>query len=255
MAKAIIYLRATEIEQAVRDLFRNNGCVVLSQVRNGTGYARTARTADMMVVSTWPSRGLYVEGVEIKSNRSDLMRELGNPKKADDLARYCQRWWIAVPDGLTDGLMMPPTWGVITVNDKLKAKVERQGSLLKPEAMDALLVCSILRNFSEGYIPLSEVQPKIEAAVKEANRQSDTLRSSRLKELEAAVHVFRENSGIDLLNEHGLTVWNVSQMGKAVKLILNLKGKPLEEIARAQDALRTGLACIDAALGVMDQQL
>ena len=47
---------------------------------------RQVRTADMMAISTWPSRGLYAVGIEIKVNSSDLAKELASPSKADDIA-------------------------------------------------------------------------------------------------------------------------------------------------------------------------
>lgn len=166
-----LYLQADQISAAVRKLYAKNGYVVLSQVRNGTGYARPDRTADMLVVSTWPSRGLHAEGIEIKSSRSDLMRELSKPEKADEIARYCQHWWLAVPEGLiTADMIVPETWGVITVNEKLNAKHSRP-------------------------------------------------------------------------------------VGAAVKLIAELRGRPVDQIAAAKQALSAGISAIDAALRVMDAPL
>jgi hypothetical protein len=246
-----IFLKSNQIEQAVREMYRKNGCIVLSQVRNGTGFERRARTADMLVVSTWPSRGLYCEGIEIKSSRSDLMRELEKPQKADEIARYCRYWHVAVPEGLTEGVRVPPLWGIISVNEKLKAKELRPAKVLEPQPMDALLVCSILRNFAENFVPLAEVQPKIAEAAEEARKSAKSSSDYRRVELEGILTNFKSTSGIDLLERS----WNAGQIGAAVKLIMNLRGKPVEEIARAQDALRTGLAAIDAALKFMDTPL
>lgn len=85
---------ASEIESAVRKLYEGNGYVVLRQVRNGTGYERKARTADILVASTWPSRGLHLEGVEVKVGRGDIRKELAAPEKAESIARFCKYWWL-----------------------------------------------------------------------------------------------------------------------------------------------------------------
>ncbi len=58
-----LYLDASQVYRAVREMFGRNGYTVMSEVRNGTGYEKKARTADMLIVSTWPSRGLYCAGV------------------------------------------------------------------------------------------------------------------------------------------------------------------------------------------------
>jgi hypothetical protein len=247
-----IYLRAFEIEQAVRKLYSKNGFTVLSQVRNGTGFSKSPRTADMLAVSTWPSRGLYVEGFEIKSSAGDLRRELALPEKADDIARYCAYWWLAVPEGLTDNEMIPPNWGVISVDAKLKATVVTKATRMTPIPMDDLFVCSTLRNFAEGYTPLSEVQPLIERARKEERESAESMRNYRLKSLEEGFATFKEHSGIDLIERNGHPVWDLGSIADAVRLIVALKGRPVAEIMRAKQALTAGVEAINAALGILD---
>ncbi len=247
---------AGEIDRAVRGLYQKNGYVVLSEVRNGTGYEKRVRTADMIAVSTWPSRGLFLEGLEIKVSRSDLSRELAQPEKADALARYCTYWWIAVPDDLiTPEMMIPETWGIVAVNEKGKASVSRKAARLSPEPLDALLLCSILRNFAESYVHCSELEPRIAAARKDGEHSARIDREYRLKELEGAVADFQKTSGINLMGEHNHRRWDLGNVGEAVRLICTLKGRPLSELADAKAALIAASSAIDAALSVMDRPL
>lgn len=250
-----LHLTSSQIELAVRELYKKNGYVVLSQVRNGTGYEKRARTSDMLAVSTWPSRGLFIEGIEIKSDKGDLRRELENPAKAEEIAAYCQHWWIACALGLTDGLLIPPNWGVIAVSETLKAKVIKPAATLNPKPLDALLVCSILRNFAEGYVPMAEVNPLVAAAREEGRKGGQFDRSHRLTQLEDCIVRFKTASGIDLMGDRGHPIWNMGAIGDAVKLIVALEGKPVNEIARAKAALVAGVSAIDAALAVMDQKI
>lgn len=244
-----IYLTAPQIETAVRKIYVKNGYLCLSQVRNGTGFERrTTRTADMVAVSTWPSRGLFIEGIEIKSSKSDLQRELERPDKAEEIASYCRHWWLACAVGLDEGVMLPPNWGVISVNDKLVAKISKPAAVLTPKPMDALLVCSMLRSFAESYVPLSEVEPRIKAACEVERKNWEAGQSNRLSNLELAVKAFHESSGIDLMNNR----WEAGNIGMAVKLISSLRGRPVDEIASAKASLRAGLESIEAALSVLD---
>lgn len=58
--------------------------VLLPQVRNGTGFSRRrTRTADAIAASVWPSRGLYLVGVEIKVCVHDWRRELADAAKSE----------------------------------------------------------------------------------------------------------------------------------------------------------------------------
>lgn len=252
-----IFLKAEQVDTAVRELFTKNGNTVLSQVRNGTGYARSVRTADMLIVSTWPSRGLYCDGVEIKVSKSDLQRELENPAKADDIARFCAHWWLAMPTGLSAGLMIPPNWGVIEVDEKLKPKIAVSAAKLDPQPMDALFVCSVLRNFGESYVPLYQVQPKIDAAKKDAAEDAKIREGYEMKDLRSKIDSFvekltefREKTGVDLLDDREkMASWDIGRIGDAVSLIVEMRGRPLDEMLKAKKSLAMGIEAIDAALG------
>jgi hypothetical protein len=252
MKTQTIHLVSSQIESAVRAHYASNGFIVLSQVRNGTGFEKKARTADMLAVSTWPSRGLYAEGIEIKSSSGDLRRELANGQKADDIARYCREWWIACPQGVSDGLKIPPAWGILSVDSKLKAKVIKSAEVLTPEPMDALFVCSVLRNFAENYVALAEVQPRIKDAVEMERKNLDNFRTSRVLDLENGYQQFKEHTGIDLLSSHGHPIWDMKGCGEAIRLLMNMRSQPASEILKAKAHLESGIKAIEAALAVVD---
>lgn len=75
------------------------GCVV-AQVRNQAGFD-ASRTIDALGFHFWPSRGLLIDGFECKSSRSDWVRELEDPAKADAFCRL-----VKVGE-------MPPEWGLL----------------------------------------------------------------------------------------------------------------------------------------------
>lgn len=85
----------------------------LTHVRNEASFAAT-RTMDALTVSLWPSRGLELHGYEVKSSRSDWLRELKDPEKAEVFHRRCDRWSLVV--GAADIVApgeLPPTWGLL----------------------------------------------------------------------------------------------------------------------------------------------
>lgn len=247
------YCTANEIDISVRKLYAKNGFVVLSEVRNGTGFEKRPRTADMLAISTWPSRGLFIEGIEIKRDRSDLRSELADPKKADDMARYCSRWHVAVPDDLiTPDMMIPESWGIITVDVKGNAKNSKPGKLLEPEQMDALLVCSILRNFAASYVAVVDVEERIKVAVEDRVKSTHLSQDYRLKQLEEGYAAFKESSGVDLC-ERGHPAWNMKGIGEAVRLITNLHRLPSEELRYAAERVEVAREAIQAVSRFMEK--
>ena len=67
------------------------------QVADSTGYGQK-RYADAVAFGLWPSRGLEIEGLEIKVSRQDWLNELKNHAKSADIQAYCHRWWIVAGD-------------------------------------------------------------------------------------------------------------------------------------------------------------
>lgn len=96
--------------------------VVAEHVRNYCGFAgyRTTtplRTADALVVDLWPSSGHVIHGFEVKVSRSDWLHELKDPEKAEAFKRYCDYWWLVVPDLGIVRDDLPDGWGLLAVSN------------------------------------------------------------------------------------------------------------------------------------------
>ena len=198
---------------ALRGVFPSPAHTILAQVRNGTGFSRRVnRTADALVLSTFPSRGLWLGGVEIKSYRGDWIRELANPEKAEEISKYCHRWYVAAPAGLITIEELPKMWGLIEVNDKGKAKIVVQSKDKEAKPIDMLLLCSILRNIGESTVPKSEVDAKIKAQAEQLAEH----RGQEFTRLREDIKRFEAASGVQIMNG-----WQHENIGKAVKIVLD----------------------------------
>ena len=197
-------------------LFPPPAFVLLPQVRNQTGMAKRDRTADAVGASVWPSRGLYLFGVEIKVSYSDFRREIEQPKKSSAIQQFCKYWYIAAPEGVVPEGEVPETWGLIEC--KRSAKVVRAAPELdaKPPALE--FITSVMRALAACSVPTKQVQPQIEAARKEAERRWSEIQPQALTRLQLAVANFEEASGVKLG-----TPWEAVNIGEAVKLVLASK--------------------------------
>lgn len=75
----------------------------------------SGRRADLIWQGVTSAAGWELIGHEVKVTRADILNELSDLTKSDPWQRYCDRWWLVVPDlKLVDGLELPPAWGVLT---------------------------------------------------------------------------------------------------------------------------------------------
>lgn len=190
----------------------------LPHVRNQTGYSKSSeRTADALAMSLYPSRGLHLSGFEIKCQIGDLINELKTPDKAEEIAQYCHYWWIVTPKDLIDPTELPSTWGLLEGNDVLKVK--KKAILLEPKTLDTNLVCAILRKVTKLYIPVEQIEDKINIGV-ENKLVTDRYELSKLK---SEVEKFEYNSGIKIRG------YQRGNIGAAVKTVLDYQSQTGED--------------------------
>lgn len=126
-------------------IYPKEAYAMLREVRNSTGYVKKERYADAIVMSLYPSRGLWLAGIEVKVNRYDWLNELKNVEKSDPIQKYCDYWnLVTLPNIIEEG-ELPVTWGHIEIIDG-KSKVKVQAPNLESAPLDKSFVASVLRN-------------------------------------------------------------------------------------------------------------
>ena len=211
----------------------------------GTG---GARYADGVAMNLFPSRGMEVHGFEIKVDRRDWLRELKAPKKADALARYCDRWWIVVPDDqvVKDG-ELPPTWGLLRAAGKaLRADVQAPKLEAEPPARG--FVATLLRRSHDD--ERWSLQAAAQRATSEAVRKAlDDQQIRHDKELAKYVK-FEEALGVsvDQFRWHGKSPADVAH---TLKRILTDQLTPEE---RAEKHVRWNLDSLKKAIEEFERQ-
>ncbi len=206
------------IEAALKRTFPSPEYATLLQVRNTTAYAvRQLRTADALVFGLWPSRGLDLHGFEIKASKADLKRELLNPAKAEDVAQFCDFWWLAVKQGICDLADVPENWGVMELQGDKLVRI-KPAVRLKAVPMTVPMVAGIMRNLSGVMVPASEVEAMVTERVNQRRNRLDSdleWERSRHNELKQLVADFEKASGVKLERWPGGT-----KIGEAVKVVL-----------------------------------
>ncbi len=223
----------------------------LPQVRSATGYVNGVRTADAIAMSLWPCRGIELHGFEVKVSRNDWVRELKNPAKAEDIAAFCDRWWIVVGhNAIVRDDELPPTWGLMVPRGNgLVVKVK--AAKLTPDAIDRPFLAAILRKAAQQLVPKPRDVKVADYERGVADGKSDNRRQKERAEqdvtrVERIIDDFEKASGVKLDS------WDAGRIGDAVKVILDIPrfGRVLDDTKRnvheLEGVVERGQRAIDA---------
>lgn len=130
--------------------------VTAEHVRAGCGFGgvtfeggnyglRTMRTADFLAQDCWEAQGLHLHGHEVKVSRADWLAEVADPEKAAAVKRYCDFWWLVVPDKAIVRDDLPEDWGLMVLDRQGKLRVAKRAPKLDPEPHPATFRASLLR--------------------------------------------------------------------------------------------------------------
>lgn len=193
---------AADIRVALRERFPAGSHALMFEVGNATGFS-TRRHADAIAMGLWPSRGMEVEGIEIKVSRGDWQRELCQPDKSAPIQKFCDRWWIAAPKGLIDPAELPKTWGLLELNGKGALRVKVRAPALDAARLDRTFVAAILRrasNVDDAELK-TMVDKRVEQATTAIQKRADDEIQRHAREAQAVLAKaaeIKDATGIDL---------------------------------------------------------
>lgn len=222
--------------------------VVVHEVRNASGFDAN-RVCDVLICACWPSDGLTLSGIEVKVTRSDWLRELKSPRKAEAFAQHCHQWWVAA--GSADVVQLeelPPGWGLLvpTKGGDLRAvRTPQQNNPLPP---DHSFLASLLRSATQ-----QQVGAKITAAVVEARKEERGQAvhdrrhlQERCEKLQEMVAEFEKRSGLRL------SEWNWGDQAESVRMLGQIRSGGYdslkERLTGARNLLSSALKGLDQAI-------
>lgn len=239
----------------IRDLLRKRypppAYAAFEEVTEGSG--GYGQRADFMAMSLWASRGYVLEGFEIKTSRSDWLRELKRPDKAESIFKRCDFWYLVAPREAYRSDEIPEPWGVIEVLGDNTLRISKKAPKLTPQPLDRGLLAMLLRRddqyidrlIEKGMEARSErLHASIEDRVKnEVERRTKNLQAdgARWAEFCAALDVKDYTAPVEL--------------AKAIKAVraLGLEAT-YNGIAGLENALRDSLERVGRAKALFDPE-
>lgn len=195
----------------IRRRYTSRDFLAIEQVRSGLG--SRVRIADVLALGAWKSRDLSIHGLEIKTNRADWLSELEKPEKAEEIAQFCDYWWIVAEDPtIVRPEELPANWGLyiaekdpLAKNDRLTLSVEAKPLSPKPPDREFLLsivkrlVAEDLARPSEEILEVEHKRGRDEG-YREGMRFSDGEKDKLIQWLNE--QLFHKNKVIEKLSRH-----------------------------------------------------
>jgi len=213
---------AEDLRALLRRKFPVDQFAMLYEVRDAAGF-HANRSADVVMVGLWPSRGNQIEGMELKVTRHDWQRELSRPEKAEAFVKFCDRWWIvAANDDIVQDHELPMTWGLMVAGNR-GLSVVTPAPRLKPKPIDRSFLAAMLKRACMTSLETPEVRAAVENAATaarefaEANaKNSAGWEAHELERLREHIKKFEEASGVSLEEE-----WRLGRIGEAVRVVVD----------------------------------
>jgi hypothetical protein len=157
-------MTAAQVRHALKKRFPAPECGIVFEVAQGTG-SHARRHLDAIAMELWPSRGLALNGIEIKVNLYDWRREKANPAKAEEIARFCDFFWIAAPKGVIPLEELPSAWGLLEVQEDGTVRQGKAAAKQEAQPVTKMFLAAMMR--AAGRAPETE---EIEAVIQERTK-------------------------------------------------------------------------------------
>lgn len=213
-------LTTGQVKERLKQKFDKQGVIFLEEVRSGTGFGIGMTYADAVIFQLWPSKGLEIEGFEIKVSRNDWLKEIKYPDKSENISQFCDRWWLVLGDkSIIELAEVPANWGVIIPHGQ-GLRILKGAPRLQPQPIDRHFFMSVVRQLyrenPDSRAREEEYNKGFEEGKKEGIRFTEK-QAGEDGEILKKVREFQEASGLDITN-----TWNVKGLGKAVRALRSM---------------------------------
>ena len=189
-----------EIWELLQRKFPAQQYALMAEVRDAAGFS-ASRSADYMAMSLWPSRGLGITGIELKSFRSDWLNELKKPQKAEAIFQYCDYFYLLTSDDkVANPSEIPDNWGWMCIKGKT-IKILKEAPKLSPVQLSRDIVSTMLKRAIDksDYIHKDSIEDRIQEVRLREKDFYERTQQAYVKEIESfkkTISTFEEAAGV-----------------------------------------------------------
>ena len=144
--------KTQQLLQLLQEQYPHPDCAFIAEFMGATG-ASAGGAADAIAMHCWPSKGLELIGFELKTSRSDWLRELKQPWKAEPIKKFCDRWYLVTSEDyhIARTEEIPKDWGYMYQDYTGKLLTKKEAPKLSPVPVDRLFLASLMRLASKPF--------------------------------------------------------------------------------------------------------
>lgn len=239
----------SELVQRIRGRFCMPEYATIANVQGDQG-----KFADAIAVNLWRSRGYAVVGFEVKSARSDWLRELKQPEKAEACAAYCHTFFIVANEGVVKDGELPLGWGLMEPHGEfLRIKANAKTNEHRKELTRSFMV-NLIRRASEKGENAKELaavrgegwRAGLDEGIRRSESREDKSARQRLDIFEKMHAEFKERTGIEISGWDGgkqlVATYKLSQRIERIPISLRYVADTLKREVKDIEGLLKGLA-------------
>lgn len=241
--------------EVMRKSFPSDQYTLLQEVRDKAGHY-ASRSADFITIGLWPSRGLHMNGYELKSSRSDWLNELKKPEKAENIFQYCDHFYLLTNgDGIAKPEEIPTTWGWVSI-EKNRLVTKKPAPKLQPKPITNHFLAALMKRATDktNYVHIDTIQDKLEEAKEIGARSATNDNNWKINahdDMNRDIEEFKAVTGIDIRGS-----WKAD--AKEIGVIVNyLRDNPVSVVRgklENQKKILSGLITnIEAGIEILDQ--
>ena len=248
------YSTAREVKDALHARYnkRSQGrdgerYVCIEEARSGAGFQGNDGQCDFLAINTWRSRGMELIGHEVKVSMSDWKAELEQPHKAERFARFCCRWYVAMPSDLASAVKheVPPAWGLLSVSESGRVTETVKPAAREPLDVPAWWWVGWLAQIDRQYkrrLPdlirkgMGDERERMREEIKQYAERDVERRTAELELVKANLDEVRNATGIDLRYSRPHDLSRLRDAWTLLRELPNLDGLA-HNLRRAADAI------------------
>lgn len=153
------------IYEILRTRYKASEYALMAEVRDAAGFG-ASRSADYILMNLWPSRGLHLSAIELKRSRTDWLRELKDPRKAENIFKFVDYFWLLTTDDTIAKLdEIPANWGWMAIKGQ-KIFTMKEAPTLKPVTINRDFLAALLKRAVDKteFVHVTSIEDRIKDA-------------------------------------------------------------------------------------------
>jgi len=228
--------------------------ITIREAPDGSAYG--GRSCDLVAIGVWAKTKSQIIGHEVKSSRSDWLKELNDPAKSEAFLSYFNKFYIVASYGIVKVEEVRGSWGLMELAKNGKSlKIRKQADLFTPKPLTTRMQATWFRRIASSVedVAARRLKEHVESSDKELEDLAAVTRELHTakrdyNDLKEQVETFELASGVKIPER-----WYGDDVGAAVRALRSSSPEDIKsEIKKMRDRLQRMLDASEETIEALD---